>query len=306
MHRAASPSRPRRDGNQVVLAGARYRPGRSPRNSCRSSSPRSSPPRIRAKGPGSGCRSAMASSESHGGKLTYAPRPGGGAEFTVTLPFAAVSGRTECPVARPATEGVQGAVDPGGRCRSGAAPSGERSVRHGRPPGGQRAHRRRGDAAGEEENSTWSWRIPERLAEGGASSTRSRRGPHGESRVMITVPDDGSAGRLQSEGFRVVERPITVRQLKEAAGERRKAWQMADGQMGRLGRWADGQMGSATVSSGGVVSNRETPSPVTDHGIGAQVTCAVWANRTTTISRLPPPPFPSSHRPSAHLPSAHR
>jgi hypothetical protein len=37
--------------------------------------------------------------------------------------------------------------------------------------------------------------------------------PNWRSRVVITAAPDGNAAQLQSEGFRVVERPITVRQL---------------------------------------------------------------------------------------------
>ncbi|HXJ73890.1 MAG TPA: hypothetical protein VNM37_13605, partial [Candidatus Dormibacteraeota bacterium] len=41
--------------------------------------------------------------------------------------------------------------------------------------------------------------------------------PGWKSRVVLTVPADTSSAQLQREGFRVVERPITVRQLSDAA-----------------------------------------------------------------------------------------
>jgi hypothetical protein len=41
--------------------------------------------------------------------------------------------------------------------------------------------------------------------------------PGWKSRVVLTVPADSSSVQLQREGFTVVERPITVRQLSAAA-----------------------------------------------------------------------------------------
>jgi two-component system NtrC family sensor kinase len=159
--------------------------------------------------------------ESHGGKLTYAPNPDGGAEFVVSLPFAPLSdqerqSRSSGPVPLPA----------GRAGRSILIVDSDRALhRTAVALFGIAGHHVVSALTGDEAMPL----VLEReydLVLADSRATMNGEGflthllaarPNWRSRVVITAAPDGNAAQLQSEGFRVVERPITVRQLSDAA-----------------------------------------------------------------------------------------
>ncbi len=182
-------------------------------------------PFFTTKDPGEGTGLGLSISygivESHGGKLTYAPSPGGGAEFTVTLPYAV--GAEQQPAIQPADlEGL-----PQGKAgRSILVVDADRGLhRTAMALFGMAGHRVVSALTGDEAmplvlEEEYDLVLADSRAtmngEGFLAHLLAAR-PDWRSRVVITAPPDGNAAQLQSEGFRVVERPITVRQLSDAA-----------------------------------------------------------------------------------------
>jgi CheY-like chemotaxis protein len=179
-------------------------------------------PFFTTKDPGEGTGLGLSISygivESHGGKLTYAPSPGGGAEFTVSLPYAAAGAEQTA---------TQPAGLPQGRAgRSILVVDSDRGLhRTAVALFGMAGHRVVSALSGDEAmplilEGEYDLVLADSRAtingEGFVAHLLAAR-PTWRSRVVITAPPDSNAARLQSEGFRVVERPITVRQLSDAA-----------------------------------------------------------------------------------------
>jgi len=181
-------------------------------------------PFFTTKDPGEGTGLGLSISygivESHGGRLSYAPGTGGGAEFTVTLPYLAPG--DEAALQSVGLEGL-----PRGKAgRSILVVDGDRAVhRTAVALFGMAGHRVVSVLTGEEalplaQEGEYDLVLADSRAtmngEGFLTHLLAAR-PGWKSRVVLTVPADTSSVQLQSEGFRVVERPITVRQLSDAA-----------------------------------------------------------------------------------------
>jgi len=182
-------------------------------------------PFFTTKDPGEGTGLGLSISygivESHGGRLSYAPAVGGGAEFTVSLPHVPSAG--EVPAVQPA--GLEG-LPRGKAGRSILVVDSDRAVhRTAVALFGLAGHRVVSVLTGDEamplaQEGEYDLVLADSRAtmngEGFVTHLLAAR-PGWKSRVVLTVPADTSSAQLQREGFRVVERPITVRQLSDAA-----------------------------------------------------------------------------------------
>jgi two-component system NtrC family sensor kinase len=182
-------------------------------------------PFFTTKDPGEGTGLGLSISygivESHGGRLSYAPAVGGGAEFTVSLPHAPQG--VEVPAVQPADlEGL-----PRGKAgRSILVVDSDRAVhRTAVALFGMAGHRVVSVLTGDEamplaQEGEYDLVLADSRAtmngEGFVTHLLAAR-PGWKSRVVLTVPADSSSVQFQREGFTVVERPITVRQLSAAA-----------------------------------------------------------------------------------------
>jgi len=181
-------------------------------------------PFFTTKDPGEGTGLGLSISygivESHGGRLSYAPGVGGGAEFTVSLPHVP---HGEAPATQPA--GLE-ALPRAKAGRSILVVDSDRAVhRTAVALFGMAGHRVVSVLTGDEamplaQEGEYDLVLADSRAtmngEGFVTHLLAAR-PGWKSRVVLTVPADTSSVQLQREGFRVVERPITVRQLSAAA-----------------------------------------------------------------------------------------
>lgn len=182
-------------------------------------------PFFTTKDPGEGTGLGLSISygivDSHGGRLAHAPAPGGGAEFTITLPFAELTPeeRKEQAPPRPAIQAREGSG------RSILIVDSDRSLhRTASALFGLAGHEVTTAVSGDEglalsKQQEFDLVIADARATAGGTlflEALERARPKWRSRLLVATQPDSTA-KLRRQGYEVVERPFTVRQLSKAA-----------------------------------------------------------------------------------------